>query len=564
MLFNKFTPLAVSVLSCLSKATASSSSDDFPTIEVVGNKFFYSNNGSQFYIRGVAYQKDVTGSDNTSFVDPLADEETCKRDIPYLTDLNTNVVRVYALDADADHDACMDLLKEAGIYVIADLAEPTVAISTTDPEWNLELYDRYTSIIDMMQGYDNVLGFFAGNEVITNSTNTNSAPFVKAAIRDMKTYISNSGYRDIPVGYSANDDAHTRVPSADYFACGDNDVSADFYGINMYEWCGTSTFSTSGYKDRTKEFANLTVPVFFSEYGCNAVQPRKFTEIAAIFSDEMTDVWSGGIVYMYYQEVNDYGLVSVVDNDTVSTMDDYKYYSSEINNIDPTSAKTSDISTSGKVLSCPTGFSYWKAATNLPPTPDDTVCDCMAKSLTCVVSDDVDDDDYEDLFSYICGVIDCDGITANGADGSYGAYSFCSNKDKLSFVLDLYYRAQDENSSACDFSGSASLVTGTTASTCKSIISAAGKSGLGTVTGVSGATSKGSTTKDTTTNTKETTTSKTSTSKTTKADKNVSTDVSSSASSTVSSISSTSKGDAGVVRSSSFMGFFALVAALLM
>ncbi|GMF83074.1 unnamed protein product [[Candida] boidinii] len=146
----------------------------------------------------------------------------------------------------------------------------------------------------MLQGYDNILGLFAGNEVITNNTNTDSAPFVKAAIRDMKAYMKEKSYRAIPIGYSANDDADTRVASADYFACGDLDERADFYGINMYEWCGNSNFKTSGYQDRTEEFSNLTIPVFFSEYGCNEVQPRKFTEIGTIFSNEMTDCFHHG------------------------------------------------------------------------------------------------------------------------------------------------------------------------------------------------------------------------------------------------------------------------------
>ncbi|KAG0670187.1 1,3-beta-glucanosyltransferase gas1 [Pichia californica] len=545
MLFNKFSPITISILSYFSNFVSADSSSSFPTIEVVGNKFFYANNGSQFYIRGVAYQKDVSSSDNTTFVDPLADEETCKRDIPYLTDLNTNVIRVYALDADADHDACMSLLQDAGIYVIADLAEPTLAISTIDPSWDLELYDRYTSIIDMMQGYDNVLGFFAGNEVITNSTNTNAAPFVKAAIRDMKSYISDKGYRDIPVGYSANDDSDTRVSSADYFDCGDDDIKADFYGINMYEWCGSANFKTSGYQARTQEFSNLTVPIFFSEYGCNEVQPRKFTEIGTLFSDEMTDVWSGGIVYMYYQEVNNYGLVSVIDNDTVSTMADYQYYSSEINAITPTSAKSSDISTTGKSLSCPTDDNHWKAATSLPPTPDSDTCDCMYKSLSCIISSDVDEDDYEDLFSYICGLIDCSDINSNGANGDYGSYSFCSSKDKLSYILDLYYQDQNENSSACDFSGSATLVTGTTASTCKSALASGTK--------------KASSTKKTTKSTSSEATTKSSSSSSSTTTKKAS----SSSSSSVSSISSTSKAGADIIRSSGIMGFFSLIAALL-
>ncbi|KAH3661587.1 hypothetical protein OGAPHI_006435 [Ogataea philodendri] len=472
----------IGILSGLVAAVAKADSS-FPTIEVVGNKFFYSNNGSQFYIRGVAYQSDTSGSTNATFVDPLVDKTTCERDIPYLKELNTNVIRVYALNAEEDHSDCMSLLQDAGIYVIADLAEPSLSISTTDPSWSEELYDRYVSVVDMMQQYDNVLGFFAGNEVVTNSSNTDAAPFVKAAIRDMKKYMKSSGYRSIPIGYSANDDSKTRVASADYFSCGDDDESADFYGINMYEWCGDSTFQTSGYEDRTKEFSNLTIPVFFSEYGCNAEQPRKFTEVQALYSDEMTDVWSGGIVYMYYQETNDYGLVSVVDDNTVSTMADFKYYSSEINNISPTSATADSASSSASELTCPTGFKYWDASQDLPPTPEEQVCDCMSASLNCVVSDDVSSDDYEDLFSTVCGLVNCTGINTDGSSGTYGAYSFCSSKDMLSFVINLYYEKEGKSSSACDFSGSASLVSGSTASSCSSILSAAGTDGTGSVTG---------------------------------------------------------------------------------
>ena len=520
MLFNKFSAVAVSILSALTKVTAA---DDFPTIEVVGNKFFYSNNQSQFYIRGIAYQKDVGTSDNTTFVDPLADEETCKRDLPYLTDLNTNVLRVYALDAEADHDACMSLFQDAGIYIIADLAEPTVAISTTDPSWSLELYDRYTSVIDMMQKYDNVLGFFAGNEVITNDTNTDSAPYVKAAIRDMKSYISEKGYRDIPVGYSANDDADTRVPSADYFSCGDNDIKADFYGINMYEWCGQSTFRSSGYADRTAEFANLTVPVFFSEYGCNEVQPRRFTEVGAIFSDEMTDVWSGGIVYMYFEEENNYGLVSLDDNE-VSTLADFNYLRSEMASISPTSATASAASASAHELKCPATNSDWKAATGLPPTPQDNVCQCIAKSVQCTISDDVDEKDYGELFGIVCDYTSCDEINADGKSGKYGVFSFCSPKEKLAYVLNKYYEDQNENTSACDFDGSATIVKASAESSCTSVLKAASASQTFSQ-GSSGTSTKNS------------------------SDSSRTTDSSSSQASSVSSISSTSRGAASRIES---------------
>lgn len=465
-----------SILSVLATALISMrSAQALPNIDIVGNKFFYSNNGSQFYIKGVAYQQDVSNSTTSSFDDPLANAEACARDIPYLQQLSTNVVRVYAVNASLDHDSCMQLLDDAGIYVIADLAEPTLAIDTTNPEWTLELYNRYTTVIDMFSDYSNVLGFFAGNEVVTNSSTSSAAPFVKAAIRDMKQYMVDQGYRSIPIGYSANDDADSRVFSADYFACGDEDVHADFYGINMYEWCGSSSFRTSGYADRTEEFGNLTIPVFFSEYGCNRVQPRRFSEVLALYSDEMTDVWSGGIVYMYFQETNHYGLVSVNDDGDVSTLADFGYLSSALASVTPTSATSADVTAqTDSLFACPATNADWSAVTSLPPTPNDQVCDCVDSSLTCVVDDDVDSEDYADLFAYICGVISCDDVNANGTSGNYGDYSFCSDKTKLNYMLNLYYEHENRLDYACSFDGSASINShATTASSCSSILTGA-------------------------------------------------------------------------------------------
>lgn len=249
----------------------------------------------------------VTAGENESYVDPLTDPAGCKRDIPYLKELDTNVVRVYAIKPDEDHSECMQMLADAGIYLIADLSQPSQSINRANPQWNNELYTRYTSVIDALANYTNVLGFFAGNEVSNDIHNTNASAFVKAAVRDMKKYISDKGYRKIGVGYAANDDEEIRQQIREYFDCGTDDERIDFFGLNIYEWCGDSSFQQSGYAARTKDFSTYNVPAFFSEYGCNTVQPRKFTDVPVLFGPEMTGVWSGGIVYMYFQEQNDYG-----------------------------------------------------------------------------------------------------------------------------------------------------------------------------------------------------------------------------------------------------------------
>jgi hypothetical protein len=263
-------------------------------------------------MKGVAYQQEINSNTSATdtelkIVDPLADSSACKRDIEYLKKLNTNIIRVYAIDPEKDHKECMSELADAGIYVVADLSEPGLSINRDDPGWTVDLYKRYTSVVDELMKYDNTMGFFAGNEVSNQPNNTVASAFVKAAVRDTKAYIKSKNYREIGVGYATNDDADIRQNMADYFDCGDSDSAIDFWGYNIYSWCGDSSFKESGFDVQTKNFEKYNVPVFFAEYGCNEVRPRLFTEVKALYGKQMTDVWSGGIVYMYFEEENKYG-----------------------------------------------------------------------------------------------------------------------------------------------------------------------------------------------------------------------------------------------------------------
>lgn len=93
-----------------------------------------------------------------------------------------------------------------------------------------------------------------------------------------------------------------------YLACGNvTSQNIDFFGLNAYEWCGsTPTYQTSGYMSLDTQVNDLPIPIFFSETGCNAPDPRTFQDQTAIFG-VMTPNWSGAIIYEWIQEENHYG-----------------------------------------------------------------------------------------------------------------------------------------------------------------------------------------------------------------------------------------------------------------
>ena len=67
--------------------------------------------------------------------------------------MGINLVRVYQIHPNANHDVCMNAFAEAGIYVLADLSEPTISIRRDYPHWDTEIFNRYQQVIDSMSKY---------------------------------------------------------------------------------------------------------------------------------------------------------------------------------------------------------------------------------------------------------------------------------------------------------------------------------------------------------------------------------------------------------------------------
>jgi hypothetical protein len=81
-------------------------------------------------------------------------------------------------------------------------------------------------------------------------------------------------------------------------------------------------------------FANSSVPVFFSEYGCNKPDgvARVFNEVGSLYGTQMVAL-SGGLVYEYSQEPSDYGLVVINSNGSVSLRADYDNLQGQYNKL---------------------------------------------------------------------------------------------------------------------------------------------------------------------------------------------------------------------------------------
>ncbi|KIV84134.1 1,3-beta-glucanosyltransferase gel1 [Exophiala sideris] len=297
----------------LSAATASAS---LTAVTVKGNAFFAGSN--RFYIRGVDYQP----GGSSDVADPIADEAGCTRDIAEFKKLGINTVRVYTVDNTANHDACMNALADAGIYLVLDVNTPKYSLNRADPNpsYNAVYLQSLFATVDSFANYTNTLAFFSGNEVINDPASSAAAPYVKAVTRDLRQYIRTRGYRTIPVGYSAADVSENRLEMAEYMNCGTSDERSDFFAFNDYSWCDPSSFTQSGWDQKVKNFTGYGIPLFLSEYGCNT-NTRTFEEVKSLYSTDMTGVYSGGLVYEYSQEDSNYGLVEINGNSVTELAD---------------------------------------------------------------------------------------------------------------------------------------------------------------------------------------------------------------------------------------------------
>ncbi|KAK8855094.1 Glucanosyltransferase-domain-containing protein [Apiospora arundinis] len=308
-------------------------------------------NEERFIIKGAVYQnnyirattapqeQNVKGLFTRSSPpsDPIADDqlEVLSCSIPLLLELGINTLLIYSIDNTKSHDVAMDMLAKAGIYVIAGLSTPQKSVNRAAPfdSYTPDLLQHYFATVDRMAVYPNTLGVVAANEVLQHAGHTVGAPVIRALVRDVKRYmalhVAEAGasaagepYRVLPVGVISNGMSSIFYNEFRYFTGGNPEEAVDFFSWNEWSWVGQSSMQVSGWNRLVESFENAHVPVFFAEYGTTSGEstPRKFYETSAIYSPEMTRIFSGACVYEFFEGSNRYGLAVVRADGTIEKL----------------------------------------------------------------------------------------------------------------------------------------------------------------------------------------------------------------------------------------------------
>ncbi|EEQ30125.1 Glycolipid anchored surface protein 4 precursor [Microsporum canis] len=322
-------------------------------VDVQGSQFVNLKTNTRFQMVGVDYQPGgSSGYKPESGKDPLSSADDCLRDAILLQRLGVNTIRIYNLDPSLNHDECVSIFNAAGIYLLLDVSTPIYGeyLNRAEPSssYTKDFVTRLFSMVEAFKDYPNLLGFFGGNEIINEDAAKDVPAYIRAIQRDLKDYIAQHSMRKIPVGYSAADVREVLKDSWNYVTCQSSESptsNADFFGVNSYSWCGDSSYTESGYDKLVDLFSKTSVPVFFSEYGCNEVKPRIFTEVQAVYGPEMTKAMCGGLIYEYSQEDNEYGLVKLGGKDNTTLLIDYDNLLGQFKKLDIEKLQSLDPST---------------------------------------------------------------------------------------------------------------------------------------------------------------------------------------------------------------------------
>ncbi|CAG9953790.1 unnamed protein product [Clonostachys rosea f. rosea IK726] len=275
-----------------------------------------------------------------------------------------NGTQFFVKDSTKKHKDCMDAFAREGIYIWLELAIiPDYWIDRLEPKWTLPMYNNWTSTVDEFAGYDNLLAFTVASATMDNTTEGSlSAPYVKAATRDMKAFRNARGYRQIPISYAAFDDQPQLSFSGKYLACGDDEDTIEMLGVESYALCEKTTME-SGLSNIHNSFQHYNMPIIFTSAGCieDPEGKRDFSDVSAMFNSSFQDTFSGAIVYQWSQYgANNWGLVEYFNEaqtGTPTALSDYMVVSTIFSIVNPTGTAMFSYQPTEAAPACPTSNS---------------------------------------------------------------------------------------------------------------------------------------------------------------------------------------------------------------
>jgi hypothetical protein len=155
----------------------------------------------------------------------------------------------------------------------------------------------------------------------------------------------------------------------------------------------------------------------------------------------MTDNWSGGVAFEYFENAGDpgYGLVTGDPaGATVTPNADFTQLQAVLAALPPPPNTPSQANAAASTFpACPAAGAALNASDTLPPTPNNQVCLCAVNNaFSCNPRTSTTPSTVGALLDYGCSLLgqsggNCNEITSNGVTGVYGNLSYCSPSQKL-------------------------------------------------------------------------------------------------------------------------------------
>lgn len=126
-----------------------------------------------------------------------------------------------------------------------------------------------------------------------------------------------------------------------------------------------------------------------------------------------------------------------ISGNTVTTSTDFTRLAAQYSNSTPPTTPSQTSASDSTYSTCPSQTTDFLASSSLPPTPNDSACNCLDSGLSCDFSPPAGTNTTAvstlngQLLGTGCGLLanaggNCNDIISNGTSGTYGRVSFCA------------------------------------------------------------------------------------------------------------------------------------------